>query len=125
MPYCDTATALLRCLVTLFDVHNLDDACVANPVEGNEGVSAYAVACALGVLDGSSQNLIGGVAVSCAGRALCQQRDQATGDQALPGWRLTTAGPCQRVCKRGEGSCGAQGQDDKMNPKCRNVLFVV
>lgn len=103
MPYCSTATVVLGCLVSLFDVHNLDDTCVANPVKGDEGVSAYAVACALGVFNGSSQNLIGGVAVSCAGRALCQQWDQATSDQALPGWRLTTAGPRQGVCDEGQG----------------------
>jgi hypothetical protein len=49
----------------------------------------------LAVLDGSMEDLVGGVGVCGAGGALCQKRQQATRHQALPRRRLAcTHGKC-------------------------------
>ena len=52
------------------------------------------------------EDFISGVCVSGTGRALSQQGQQASCDEALPGRRLTGAGPGQAVCgEHGHSHC--------------------
>ena len=44
-------------------VHDLDDGCIADPVQSDNGISRHAIFHVLGVLDGSGQDLIDGVSV--------------------------------------------------------------
>eukprot|EP00955_Chlamydomonas_euryale_P063305 358619-Chlamydomonas_euryale.AAC.14 len=81
----------------LFDVNNLDDGCVPDPMECHDRVAPCAVAHRLGVLDSCRKHLVRGIGVSRARRALGEQRDEASRDQALACGRLAAAGPLQAV----------------------------
>lgn len=81
-----------------------------HPTLSHTGMLSRRAPHALGVLNGGRQDLVRGVAVRGARRALGQNGDQAACDEALPRRRLAAARPRQAVCGWPRRQCrGARG----------------